>query len=149
MLILLIELSRYCPGMVTALGVSVGLTASAIEAEGTTAPAGALGARPADPRARSGAWAHDRTRSRLGRLRRDAVDARRDGDDYMLNGSKTFITNGPYADTIVFICKLDEGNPPDERKVSLRARPRHARSRAVQAAAQDGHALARPPASSS
>ena len=28
----------------------------------------------------------------------------------MLNGNKTFITNGPYADTIVFICKLDEGN---------------------------------------
>jgi alkylation response protein AidB-like acyl-CoA dehydrogenase len=43
--------------------------------------------------------------------------ARRDGDEYVLNGSKTFITNGPYADTIVFICKLDEGNPPEERKV--------------------------------
>jgi alkylation response protein AidB-like acyl-CoA dehydrogenase len=43
--------------------------------------------------------------------------ARRDGDEYVLNGSKTFITNGPHADTIVFICKLDEGNPPAERKV--------------------------------
>jgi acyl-CoA dehydrogenase len=43
--------------------------------------------------------------------------ARRDGDEYVLNGSKTFITNGPYADTIVFICKLDEGNPPAERKI--------------------------------
>src|SRR3546814_886912 len=43
--------------------------------------------------------------------------ARRDGDEYLLNGSKTFITNGPYADTTVFICKLDEGNPPAERKV--------------------------------
>jgi alkylation response protein AidB-like acyl-CoA dehydrogenase len=43
--------------------------------------------------------------------------ARKDGDEYLLNGSKTFITNGPYADTIVFICKLDEGNPPEERKV--------------------------------
>src|SRR5467141_512437 len=44
--------------------------------------------------------------------------ARRDGDGrYVLNGSKTFITNGPYADTIVFICKLDEGNPPAERTV--------------------------------
>src|SRR5262249_19906746 len=37
--------------------------------------------------------------------------------EYVLNGSKTFITNGPYADTIVFICKLDEGNSPAERKV--------------------------------
>ena len=35
--------------------------------------------------------------------------ARRDGDGYVLNGQKTFITNGPYADTIVFICKLDDG----------------------------------------
>ena len=43
--------------------------------------------------------------------------ARRDGDDYILNGSKTFITNGPYADTTVFICKLDDGNPMDQRKV--------------------------------
>src|ERR1051326_278401 len=43
--------------------------------------------------------------------------ARRDGDEYILNGSKTFITNGPYADTIVFICKLDEGNESADRKV--------------------------------
>src|SRR5258707_5195585 len=41
----------------------------------------------------------------------------RDGDEYVLNGSKTFITNGPYADTIVFICKLDEGNEAADRKV--------------------------------
>jgi alkylation response protein AidB-like acyl-CoA dehydrogenase len=44
--------------------------------------------------------------------------ARRDGDEYVLNGSKTFITNGPYADTTVFICKLDDGEtPPAQRKV--------------------------------
>src|SRR3546814_17969653 len=47
--------------------------------------------------------------------------ARRDGDEYLLNGSKTFITNGPYADTTVFICKLDEGNPPAERKENGKA----------------------------
>jgi alkylation response protein AidB-like acyl-CoA dehydrogenase len=46
-----------------------------------------------------------------------ASTARRDGDEYLLNGSKTFITNGPYADTTVFICKLDDGNPPSERKI--------------------------------
>src|SRR5205814_5146114 len=43
--------------------------------------------------------------------------ARREGDDYVLNGNKTFITNGPYADTIVFICKLDDGADPKQRKV--------------------------------
>ncbi len=65
-----------------------------------------------------GAWAITEPGLRLRRVRVD--DSRppaRDGDEYVLNGSKTFITNGPYADTIVFICKLDEGNPPAERKV--------------------------------
>jgi len=36
-LIPIIELCRYCPGMVTALGVSVGLTAAAIMSKGTIA----------------------------------------------------------------------------------------------------------------
>jgi len=45
--------------------------------------------------------------------------ARRDGSGgYLLQGNKTFITNGPYADTIVFICKLDEpGVDPKDRKI--------------------------------
>src|SRR6185312_8574584 len=30
-----------------------------------------------------------------------ATSAQRDGDDWVLNGSKNFITNGPHADTIV------------------------------------------------
>src|SRR2546421_3707619 len=37
MIIPIIELCHYCPGMVTAMGVSVGLTASAIMSRGTTA----------------------------------------------------------------------------------------------------------------
>ena len=37
MLVLISELSRYCPGMVTALAVSVGLTAAAIDSRGTMA----------------------------------------------------------------------------------------------------------------
>ncbi len=30
---------------------------------------------------------------------------RRSGDEYLLNGRKTFITNGPYADTVVVYAK--------------------------------------------
>ncbi|HEV7974690.1 acyl-CoA dehydrogenase family protein [Amycolatopsis sp.] len=41
---------------------------------------------------------------------------RRDGDDYVLNGQKTFITNGPCADTIVVYAKLDEGDGVDRRE---------------------------------
>jgi hypothetical protein len=44
MLILLIELSRYCPGMVTALGVSAGPTASVIDSRAR--PASASGGCP-------------------------------------------------------------------------------------------------------
>ena len=111
-----IELSRHCPGMVTALGVSVGLTAAAINAKGT----------PAQKErwvpdllslAKVGAWAITEPGSGSDAFGSMMSTARRDGDEYLLNGSKTFITNGPYADTIVFICKLDEGNPPAERKV--------------------------------
>jgi hypothetical protein len=116
MLILLIELSRYCPGMVTALGVSAGLTASAIDSRGT------LGQRERwvpdlltlD---RIGAWALTEPGAGSDAFGAMRASARRDGDDYILNGAKTFITNGPYADTIVFICKLDDGNPVEERKI--------------------------------
>jgi alkylation response protein AidB-like acyl-CoA dehydrogenase len=111
-----IELSRYCPGMVTALGVSVGLTPAAINARGT---------RRQRERwvpdllslDKIGAWAITEPGSGSDAFGSMASTARRDGDEYVLNGSKTFITNGPYADVIVFICKLDEGNPPAERKV--------------------------------
>jgi hypothetical protein len=112
----IIELCRFCPGMVTAMGVSVGLTAQSIMAKGTTAQKErwALDILTMD---KIGAWAitePDSGSDAFGSMR---STARRDGDEYVLNGSKTFITNGPYADTVVFICKLDEGNPPEERKI--------------------------------
>ena len=43
---------------------------------------------------------------------------RRDGDDYILNGQKTFITNGPYADVMIVYAKLDEGGPSDVGRTS-------------------------------
>src|SRR5439155_1669118 len=64
-----------------------------------------------------GAWAITEPNSGSDAFGSMLSTAKRDGDEYVLNGSKTFITNGPYADTIVFICKLDEGNDPKDRKV--------------------------------
>ena len=112
----IIELCRYCPGMVTAMGVSVGLTAASIMSKGTTAQKErwALDLLTMD---KIGAWAITEPDSGSDAFGGMSSTARRDGDEYLLNGSKTFITNGPYADTIVFIGKLDEGNPPAERKV--------------------------------
>ena len=111
-----IELSRHCPGMVTALGVSVGLTAAAINAKGTRAQKERW-VPDLQALATVGAWAITEPGSGSDAFGSMSSTARRDGDEYVINGSKTFITNGPYADVIVFICKLDEGNPPAERKV--------------------------------
>lgn len=111
-----IELSRHCPGMVTALGVSMGLTSAAINAKGTRAQRERW-VPDLLSLATIGSWAITEPGSGSDAFGSMSSTARRDGDEYLLNGSKTFITNGPYADVIVFICKLDEGNPPAERKV--------------------------------
>jgi hypothetical protein len=115
-LIPIIELCRYCPGMVTALGVSVGLTASSILSKGTTRQKErwALDLLTLD---KVGSWAITEPGSGSDAFGSMKATARRDGEGgYILNGSKTFITNGPYADTIVFICKLEEeGVDPRDR----------------------------------
>src|SRR6266702_3791535 len=112
----IIELCRCSPGMVTAMGVSVGLTAAAVMSKGTIEQKErwALDLLTLD---KIGAWAITEPNSGSDAFGAMQSTARRDGDEYVLNGSKTFITNGPYADTIVFICKLDEGNDPADRKV--------------------------------
>jgi len=112
----IIELCKCSPGMVTAMGVSVGLTAAAINAKGTLAQRKRW-VRDILTMEKIGAWAITEPNSGSDAFGQMASTAKRDGDEYVLNGSKTFITNGPYADTIVFICKLDEGNPPAERTV--------------------------------
>ncbi len=111
----IIELSRYSPGMVTALGVSIGLTARAIMSKGTIAQKErwALDLLTFD---KIGAWAITEPGSGSDAFGGMKATARRDGDDYLLNGAKTFITNGPYADTIVFICKLDDGTTEDRAR---------------------------------
>jgi hypothetical protein len=112
----IIEICRHSPGMVTAMGVSMGLTSAAIMSKGTIAQKErwALDLQTLE---KVGAWAITEPGSGSDAFGSMKSTARRDGDEYLLNGSKTFITNGPYADTTVFICKLDEGNPPAERKI--------------------------------
>jgi alkylation response protein AidB-like acyl-CoA dehydrogenase len=116
-LIPIIELCRYCPGMVTALGVSTGLTAAAINSKGTIEQRErwALDILTLD---KIGAWAITEPGSGSDAFGGMRSSARRDGDEFILNGSKTFITNGPYADTTIFICKLEEdGVDVRDRKI--------------------------------
>jgi alkylation response protein AidB-like acyl-CoA dehydrogenase len=114
--ILISEMCRYSPGMITAFGVSVGLTSGAIMSRGTIEQKEEF-VPPLLTMEKIGAWAITEPGSGSDAFGAMKATARRDGDVYVLNGNKTFITNGPYADTIVFICKLDEGNDPADRKI--------------------------------
>ena len=103
----MVELCRHCPGLVTAMGVSMNLAGNAVK-KGTPDQRDRW-ALPLLTLERVGAWAitePDSGSDAFGGMRSSAA---RDGDEFVLNGSKTFITNGPYADTTVFICKLDDG----------------------------------------
>ena len=113
-LIPIIELCHYCPGIVTALGVSTGLAAGTIMKRGTAAQMERWGLDLLTFD-KIGAWAITEPGSGSDALGGMKASARRDGDGYVLNGNKTFITNGPYADTIVFYAKLDDGGDTDIR----------------------------------
>lgn len=45
--------------------------------------------------------------------------ARKEGDYYVVNGEKTFITNGIHADLVVVVCKTDTSVKPAHRGMSL------------------------------
>ncbi|HXW34763.1 MAG TPA: acyl-CoA dehydrogenase family protein [Acidimicrobiales bacterium] len=115
-LIPIIELSRFSPGIVTAMGVSVGLAAGTIMKRGTTAQMERWGLDLLTFD-KIGAWAITEADSGSDALGGMKSTAQPDGEEFILNGSKTFITNGPYADTIVFYAKLDDGSD-----TALRAR---------------------------
>ncbi len=113
-LIPIIELCHYCPGLVTALGVSTGLAGGTIMKRGTPAQMERWGLDLLTLD-KIGAWAITEPGSGSDALGGMRATARRDGDEYVLNGNKTFITNGPYADTVVFYAKLDDGSGTDLR----------------------------------
>ncbi|HEV8562453.1 MAG TPA: acyl-CoA dehydrogenase family protein [Actinophytocola sp.] len=105
-LIAVSELSRVCLGLVTAMGVSVGLAGGTIMSRGTPEQR-TRWAKDLLTFDKIGAWAitePDSGSDAFGGMR---SVARRDGDGFVLNGQKTFITNGPYADTLVVYAKLD------------------------------------------
>lgn len=107
--VLVSELCRVSMGLVTGMGVSMGLTVPTIASRGTLAQQERWlpGLVTYD---KVGAWAitePDSGSDAFGGMKSYVV---RDGDDYILNGQKTFITNGPDADVVVVYAKLDEGD---------------------------------------
>ncbi|MGH8966196.1 MAG: acyl-CoA dehydrogenase family protein, partial [Actinomycetes bacterium] len=111
-----IELCRVAPGLVAAMGVGLGLAAGTIMKRGTPEQKERW-ALPLLTMEKVGAWAitePDSGSDAFGGMR---ATARKVGDEYVINGSKTFITNGPYADTIVFYAKLDDRAAPRDREI--------------------------------
>jgi alkylation response protein AidB-like acyl-CoA dehydrogenase len=106
------ELCRVSMGIVTGMGVSLGLTVSTIASRGTLAQQerwlpGLVTYE------KIGAWAitePDSGSDALGGMKSYVV---RNGEDYILNGQKTFITNGPDADVVVVYAKLNEDDEGD------------------------------------
>ncbi|MGC4025340.1 MAG: acyl-CoA dehydrogenase family protein [Mesorhizobium sp.] len=64
---------------------------------------------------------------------------RKDGDDWILNGTKMWITNAPFADVAVVWAKIDDGGADSDSR--LLGRARHARLRNADHSRQDEPAL--------
>jgi alkylation response protein AidB-like acyl-CoA dehydrogenase len=114
-----LEFSRVSPGFAMAFGASLGLCGGAILRGGTLAQKKRF-ALPVLTGEKIGAWAITEPNAgsdAFGGLR---TTARRAEGGYVLSGQKTFISNAPFADTLVVYAKMDHGDLP------LRERPLHA-----------------------
>ncbi|WP_280261768.1 acyl-CoA dehydrogenase family protein [Nocardia wallacei] len=107
MAVLIAELSGVCMGLVSAMGVSIGLGATTIMSRGTLAQQERW-LKDIVTMKKVAAWAITEPDSGSDAFGGMKTYVRRDGEDYILNGQKTFITNGPYADTVIVYAKLDE-----------------------------------------
>ena len=108
------ELCRVSMGIVTGMGVSLGLTVPTIAGRGTLVQQERWLPELVTYE-KIGAWAitePDAGSDAFGGMKSYVV---RDGEDYILNGQKTFITNGPDADVVVVYAKLDDDPSVDKR----------------------------------
>ncbi|MGV9834840.1 acyl-CoA dehydrogenase family protein [Nocardia niigatensis] len=108
------ELAGVSLGLVASMGVSLGLTVGTIRSRGTLAQKKRWLPELVTFE-KVGAWAITEPDSGSDAFGGMKSYVRRDGEDYILNGQKTFITNGPYADVTVVYAKLDEGDDTDRR----------------------------------
>jgi hypothetical protein len=114
------ELCRVSMGVVTGMGVSLGLTVPTIMGRGTLAQQERW-LPDLVTYDKVGAWAitePDSGSDAFGGMKSYVVRDGSGSGDYILNGQKTFITNGPDADVVVVYAKLDEpGVDKRDRKV--------------------------------
>jgi acyl-CoA dehydrogenase len=102
------ELSRVSPGFAMGFGVSMGLAGGAIVAKGTADQVEKWGL-PLSTVQKIGAWCLTEPGAGSDAFGSMRTTARKDGSDYLLKGSKTFITNGPGADIFLVYAKTEDG----------------------------------------
>jgi alkylation response protein AidB-like acyl-CoA dehydrogenase len=113
MALLMMELSRFCPGFAMSFGASLGLCGGAILARGTPEQRARF-ALPVMTMEKIGAWALTEPGAGSDAFGSMATRARRADGGWRLSGSKTFITNAPYADIFVVYARVEgEGAPAD------------------------------------
>jgi len=114
--IVMMELSRVCPGFAMAFGASIGLFGGAVMARGTPEQRQRW-ALPVMTLEKIGAWGLTEPGAGSDAFGSMKTRARRDGSGFRLTGSKTFITNAPFADVMLVYARLDgsEGNAPEVR----------------------------------
>ncbi len=109
--VLVAELAGVSIGLLSTVGVSLGLGAATIMSRGTLAQKERW-LPELMTLEKIAAWAITEPDSGSDAFGGMKTTVRRSGDEdgaYLLNGQKTFITNGPYADVLIVYAKLDEG----------------------------------------
>ena len=102
------ELSRISPGFAMGFGVSMGLTGGAIVSKGTPDQIERWGL-PLATVQQIGSWCLTEPGAGSDAFGSMRTIARPDGDGYVLDGQKTFITNGPGADVFLVYARLGDG----------------------------------------
>jgi len=116
--ILSVELSRVCAGVALVHGASIGLCGGDIRSKGTPEQKARWGG-PIARLEKIGCWALTEPQAGSAAIRDMKSTAVRDGDHYVLNGTKTFISNAPYADIFVVYAKLSENGAESARAFVL------------------------------
>jgi len=117
MMIVVKELSRVSPGFAMSWGVSMGLAGGAIISKGNADQVEKYGI-PMATMEKVGSWCLTEPGAGSDAFGSMRSSAKPDGDYYVLNGQKTFITNGPCADVFVVYAKIDRGQPIAEQPVN-------------------------------
>jgi alkylation response protein AidB-like acyl-CoA dehydrogenase len=123
--VLVSEIARVSIGLLSTVGVSLGLGATTIMSRGTLAQKERWLPELMTLQ-KIAAWAITEPDSGSDAFGGMKTYVRRSGDGdgaYILNGQKTFITNGPCADVLVVYAKLDDGDASPDKKVDKRNRP--------------------------